>query len=316
VAVWSPDGVQHFTLASEDGAVLSQVKTLAVPTTQAISDIGTLAPGVLSFGLELNPSRTAANATLSFGQDAAKFNRVYLYRESEGGGTAWESLMLRDSLGATIFANRIEFALADEQRGDLDAQPQRILTSVGLASVQRPWQNEVPEDVNNDGSVSPLDALILINQINAIGPRTLGTFPSGTDSIPTFLDPSGSNSIEPQDVLIVINYLNQRTNTEGEAGSQREQFVSLPPQNLNARGLRDQSPTLKRRTFTASIDSTEDFSRQIVPRTKGRSIDTTQLLRRLNADAVDQLFTELQDATLLRGPSLSQLASAPQSVEG
>ncbi|HUG69720.1 MAG TPA: dockerin type I domain-containing protein [Pirellulaceae bacterium] len=298
VAMWSPDGIQEFTLVTDDGSVLSEVTRLPMPEAPVITETATLATGMLAFGLELNPARTVANTTLWFGQDATLFSRVYVYDEPEAGGSEWESFMLRDSLGARIFADRIEFAFADGGRGDVDDQFQRILTRIGLATVERPWQNVVREDVNNDGTVSPLDALILINQINARGPRGLGTFPSGTDSIPMFLDPSGSNSLEPQDVLIIINYLNGAANTEGEAAAQRLSFVLFPAQRFAVRGFGEPFSASKSSTNPTPTDSTGHSSRPVVPRVNSRRAETSvQRLRLVDLDVVDRLFTELQDAT-------------------
>ncbi len=293
VATWSPDGATRFTLISDDNAVLSEVKSLPVPAPQAAGEDPTLAPGMLAFGLELNPSYTAAKATLLFAQDATRFNRAYAYSESEEGGSKRETFMLRDSQGATIFADRIEFALADGGRGDVDAQYQRILTRIGLASLEHPWRNELPEDVNNDGFVSPLDALLLINQINALGPRSIGTFPSGTDSIPAFLDPSGSNSLEAQDVLIVINYLNRTSNAEGEADAQRLPSASIPGGSVAGHGFSEVPSTPKRSTNAAPIASTKVVQRPIAVGTHiPRSDAPMQPRCRLDTVAVDQLFTD------------------------
>jgi Dockerin type I domain/Bacterial pre-peptidase C-terminal domain len=75
------------------------------------------------------------------------------------------------------------------------------------------WHNaNVPTDVNDDNRVSPIDALLVINYLNANGS---GGLPSG--SPPPYLDVSGDNQITPLDALLVINYLNQFGSGEGEA---------------------------------------------------------------------------------------------------
>jgi hypothetical protein len=77
------------------------------------------------------------------------------------------------------------------------------------------------EDVNGDGFVSPVDALMLINYLN--DPSTQG------GKLPDELDPSdplypmdtpyldvlGNGRVVPQDVLRVINYLNGQFNSQG-----------------------------------------------------------------------------------------------------
>jgi subtilisin family serine protease len=63
-----------------------------------------------------------------------------------------------------------------------------------------------PCDVDDDGTIAPIDVLILINDINAHGSRELTTPPSP----PPLLDPNGDGWITPLDVLIVVNYINAR----------------------------------------------------------------------------------------------------------
>ena len=85
-------------------------------------------------------------------------------------------------------------------------------------------------DVDNDGSVFPRDALILINRLNARGSHIL-TPPSasgegGTTEENFFYDVNGDGMLTPLDALILINHLNRRTTPaatgtagEGEAPS-------------------------------------------------------------------------------------------------
>ncbi|MEQ1827722.1 MAG: Ig-like domain-containing protein [Pirellula sp.] len=80
-------------------------------------------------------------------------------------------------------------------------------------------------DVNNDGFVSPIDVLILVNSMNTGGG---GLLPSGSlgaiangegGSAKYFLDVNGDNYLSPLDALAIINHLNDRTtgSAEGEA---------------------------------------------------------------------------------------------------
>ena len=83
---------------------------------------------------------------------------------------------------------------------------------VGGSIHQNPSNNL---DVNADGSISPIDVLILVNDINFNGARVLpSTLPT-----PPYLDPNGNGSIDPLDILLIINYINDRGNAgagEGE----------------------------------------------------------------------------------------------------
>ena len=69
------------------------------------------------------------------------------------------------------------------------------------------WRNPVdPLDVNADGIVAPLDALRIINDLNANGSRQLAVPRSSGAS---YLDVSGDQFSAPLDVLQVINALNE-----------------------------------------------------------------------------------------------------------
>jgi len=74
--------------------------------------------------------------------------------------------------------------------------------------------NQNPEnrfDVNNDGFATPIDALVLINDLNANGNREI----SG-ESPPPFRDVNGDGFLTPNDVLQVINHLNGVADGEAE----------------------------------------------------------------------------------------------------
>ncbi|MCU0962413.1 MAG: dockerin type I domain-containing protein [Pirellulaceae bacterium] len=62
----------------------------------------------------------------------------------------------------------------------------------------------LPLDVNADGVVSPLDALLIINRLNASGSR----FMSGANSTAPYCDTNADLMITPIDALLVINHLN------------------------------------------------------------------------------------------------------------
>ncbi|MFV1965930.1 MAG: dockerin type I domain-containing protein [Pirellulaceae bacterium] len=57
-------------------------------------------------------------------------------------------------------------------------------------------------DVNDDGYVSPLDALHIINDLNSTGARPL---PKSKTASTLFVDVSGDNFISSLDVLTVID---------------------------------------------------------------------------------------------------------------
>jgi hypothetical protein len=103
---------------------------------------------------------------------------------------------------------------------------QTLWSNVATASIlvidpeTTPWQNPWQAlDVNTDGSITPADALLVINALNAgqgglLPPRSLeeGRFAP-------FVDVTGDNRLSPLDALQVINHLNRGPVGEGEWGS-------------------------------------------------------------------------------------------------
>ncbi len=77
-----------------------------------------------------------------------------------------------------------------------------------------PWKNPtLALDVSGNGTITPSDALLIINQLNATGSILV---PQDSLSRPAFLDVNGDNRISASDALAIINYLNARTGGEGE----------------------------------------------------------------------------------------------------
>jgi hypothetical protein len=111
-----------------------------------------------------------------------------------------------------------QLRLADSEIGaDSDfigLQAAAIPAAITVGRIQvssRPWQNpHNPLDVNADTLVTPLDALIVINDLNAYGIRELPMPPIPPDRPPPYLDVSGDGYSRPLDVLLVINFLNQQ----------------------------------------------------------------------------------------------------------
>ncbi|MCA9202024.1 MAG: hypothetical protein KDA59_03225, partial [Planctomycetales bacterium] len=64
-------------------------------------------------------------------------------------------------------------------------------------------------DVNADRQVSPIDALLVINQLNATGSRPLSSHSDaeGESTFAGYIDTNGDESLSPIDALLVINVL-------------------------------------------------------------------------------------------------------------
>jgi VCBS repeat-containing protein len=86
-----------------------------------------------------------------------------------------------------------------------------------------PYQNAANHaDVNADGVISPMDALILINYLNANG---AGSLPAGMPK-PPYLDVNGDGAASAADVIIVINTLNAGTAAGEGEGDAEDTLVS------------------------------------------------------------------------------------------
>ena len=110
---------------------------------------------------------------------------------------------------------------------------------VGNAVDSNPLHNtRSPYDVDSDGSISPLDVLIVINVLN-----NYPKFPSN-DPVRTYYtigqqkaDPDNDRTISPLDALAIINYLNRNNGSlsgEGEGGAATEASTSIDASAVDA----------------------------------------------------------------------------------
>jgi hypothetical protein len=97
------------------------------------------------------------------------------------------------------------------------------VATVNVEVVSSRLQNpdEFP-DVNDDGTTSALDALLIINELARKG----GSFPVlDTDRGPNFLDMTGDKTVSALDALNVINHLSGQIGLEGEQVTQTTQAL-------------------------------------------------------------------------------------------
>ena len=99
---------------------------------------------------------------------------------------------------------------------DNDGSPS-VPTDVTVLVVVSIYQNPKNRfDVDDDGSVSPLDVLVLINLLNSQAP----SLPvDGLPGPPAYVDVNADNRVDPLDVLDLINNINSRGNREGEGSA-------------------------------------------------------------------------------------------------
>jgi large repetitive protein len=93
-------------------------------------------------------------------------------------------------------------------------------------------------DVNNDGFVSPIDVLILVNSMNTGGSGALiggsGGGSGENNGNKYYLDVNADKFLSPLDALLVINFLNTRSAGSGSsAGGEGEGEGSAPAVSIN-----------------------------------------------------------------------------------
>ncbi len=123
---------------------------------------------------------------------------------------------------------------------------------VGGSIHQNPVNNL---DVDADGFVSPIDVLILVNDINFRGARALpSTLPT-----PPYLDPTGDGEIGPLDVLAVINFINARGNSGAGEGEGSMAALGYSQEIVRTPTRDEIMSSIKHSEYLASAEGQIDF---------------------------------------------------------
>ena len=100
-----------------------------------------------------------------------------------------------------------------------------VAASQAAPSSAAPWQNAAnPLDVAGTGTVTPIDALIVINYLNAHGQGPLPATFSGSD----YLDVNGDDAVTPLDALAIINDLNAQASATTAAVAAQSTAAPTP----------------------------------------------------------------------------------------
>lgn len=126
----------------------------------------------------------------------------------------------------------------------------RIVNSTSGGGAGEGLQNQVNAyDVNNDGHVSPIDALILINQLNAkrsASSSLTSDIVSGEEGPRYYIDVDGDGTLSPLDALSVINYINNAP----KSTSGTQELVASSEGEANGTGVEFATPAIE-----TSLDS-------------------------------------------------------------
>ncbi len=185
--------VNSAPVAADDSAITVKNEAIEIDILGNDRDIdGTIDPTTVRI------ERDAVNGVVEVLQDGS----VRFTPNTNVSGEATFSYSVRDNVGT----------------------PSNVAT-VTVQILNSKWQNPSGFlDVNADGTVSPIDALILINYINSGAETDLRL----TDIEPApYLDPNGDEIVTPSDVLMVINFLNANSaGGEGEASTDYAMMVT------------------------------------------------------------------------------------------
>ncbi|MCY2987973.1 MAG: Ig-like domain-containing protein, partial [Planctomycetota bacterium] len=253
------------TFTATDGVETTGSVTVPADSyTDAAGNLGATGSDTVTIDT-LNPTVTAVdvNDTLLTDADvgAGKFTVTVVFSEPMA-ATPAPTLTFSPAVGSTLsFANgtwtdtRHYTATYNVALGNVDVDAVQIAVTgakdaagsgqqaytptdeFGIDIAVHTWQNpRHPCDVNDDGFITAVDVLILINEINFRGSRDLATAQPPTPAGPPFRDPSGDVWLTAADVLLVISYINNEgAGTMGEGpGGEGEQVGRL---DVSARTL-------------------------------------------------------------------------------
>jgi VCBS repeat-containing protein len=190
------DGESYVSLSVPPGHFLANVSSAASPSPSGPAANAQFPLGLVHYEVVLDEPGATSEITFRTDLTTPAVNRYFQYQGVGGSPEDWQFLMHDTRDGARVYADRIEVTLWDGGRADQDASENGlVIGTAALASVDNPWRNLWPEDVNNDGIVSPLDVLILINMLNRVGPHELGALPTGAKPCrPSLILPATSGS--------------------------------------------------------------------------------------------------------------------------
>ena len=214
----SPVNGLYVTLAGPPQTVLEDVRFVDNPSPGDAPSNVAFSMGFLEFQLSGLTPGDPAMVTVHL-QTGVTANTYYRFGPTPENQTPhWYPFLFDGSTGAKILSDRIELHFVDGGRGDSDLTANGIIVEPGAVGlVLRPWQNpDKPEDVNNDGQVTPMDVLALVTQINANGPRVLPLVPEPGEAIPPYWDVTGDGELTASDALQIINLINKEGGGSGE----------------------------------------------------------------------------------------------------
>jgi hypothetical protein len=168
-----------------------------------------------------NPNNTGPSSiTITFSEPVTGFNTSDLILDYGGANllTSAQTLTTTDNQTWTLnnlapITNKSGTYFFYVEKGAIqDSGGNSLVASTSISFSVEAWQNTPdPLDVDNSGLIAPLDALLVINDLNSQGARTLPQTFSGS----FYFDVNGDGAESPIDELQILNYLNANSGTVG-----------------------------------------------------------------------------------------------------
>ncbi|MDA1053261.1 MAG: Ig-like domain-containing protein [Planctomycetota bacterium] len=264
------NGSDSFTYLASDGSS-SSTGTVTI-NVRGVNDSPTAFADTYPVAEGGSLSVTAANGVLANDVDVDQEALRAIYVNGSGPTNGSLSLNTNGSFTYTpiaAFFGIDSFRYFAQDGAGSSSSP--VTVTLDVANT-RPRRNPVdPLDVNGDGAVSAIDALLIINEINKNGPHEI---PGTSAAIAPFWDVNGDGSVSSIDVLRVVNALNSGVLGEGE-GTQPSADTSLTREQGLVSALDDSEitilPYVDQSFWTRHTEADQRPARTLTP--KARTIE-------------------------------------------
>lgn len=229
----SSSGLNVGKHVAEDTNTVRSTETIGYIVIEATQN-GTIEGLPFVAGVGRDTVRGVGNGTFQYTYDAMPNAKTAVLSTAgmDGGDGGWAVLMGSNPVPPTT--GTLSLSVDEDQRRD--SERNHTTEQVAYFVIDPPpadgevvddWHGSLqgftrhqPADVNGDGQLSPMDALLVINRLNMRKIDPFGTFESGDMA----LDTNGDGHISSIDALIVVNRINAiSANIPAASGAEGEQ---------------------------------------------------------------------------------------------
>lgn len=179
--------------------------------------VSNVAPSIQAFESPTGRAETTIGFSTTFTDPGAADTHVAVI--GWGDGTPQQSLTVnstdRSVSGQHTYSQPGTYQAVLGVRDDDGGTATYEFSVVVTAPPRGDWQNVInPADVNNNSVIDPLDALLVINELNdrVLSDPVTGLLPPAPGNLSEFVDVTGDDIVAPQDALLVINQLPTSSN--------------------------------------------------------------------------------------------------------